>query len=603
MKKIISWAAEYWRKHRAFSVVGIIVVGVLGYYLYGVLFPAATETSYTTARAAKETVIASISGTGQVYASTEVALSARASGDVTQVYSAVGKEVPAGALIATLDARDAVKGVRDAEVNLESARIAYEKLARPSDALTITQAENTLLRARESKTDAEASILKAREDAFTDVSNAFVDLPSIMSGLSDLLFTITPSTGSNEQNIDFYGNAAANYDSKADTYRDEAYRAYQAARSAYDKNFITYKALTRASEQGAVLGALDETYTTTKLIADAEKSASDLILFYKDKLIERGLKPVALADTHLATLASYTAKTNGHLSTLLQVRTTITSAQAALVDAERTIGEKEATLADLRAGTDELDLRSSRLSLTQRENALLDAKETLANYSVRAPFAGTLAALTVKKGDRLQSGASVGTLIGKMKQATIGLNEVDVAKVAVGQKATLTFDAIDDLTITGVVSAVDELGTVAQGVVNYDVTIAFDVDDPRVKPGMSVSATIITAVRPDVLTVPASAVKTRGETKYVLIFDPPLSGEGETATAFVTNRAPVEKIVTVGLSDDTQTEIIDGLAAGDEVVTKSTVSGVSATASAPSIFGAAGIRTPGTGGGNRTIGR
>ena len=95
------------------------------------------------------------------------------------------------------------------------------------------------------------------------------------------------------------------------------------------------------------------------------------------------------------------------------------------------------------------------------------------------------------------------------------MNEVDVAKIKVGQKTTLTFDAIDGLSIAGEVIDIDAVGTVTQGVVNYNVKIGFDTQDERIKPGMSVSATIIIEVKQDVLLIPNSAIKSAGEAYYV----------------------------------------------------------------------------------------
>ena len=93
-----------------------------------------------------------------------------------------------------------------------------------------------------------------------------------------------------------------------------------------------------------------------------------------------------------------------------------------------------------------------------------------------------------------------------------------MAKVKVGQKVTLTFDAIEDLSITGEVAEIDTLGTVSQGVVNYAVKIVFDTQDERVKSGMSVSAAIITDVKQDVLLVPNAAVKSNDE-QYVEVLE------------------------------------------------------------------------------------
>jgi HlyD family secretion protein len=101
-----------------------------------------------------------------------------------------------------------------------------------------------------------------------------------------------------------------------------------------------------------------------------------------------------------------------------------------------------------------------------------------------APFDGILATFTAKVGE--SSGSSVGTLITEQKVAVISFNEVDAASIKIGQKAKLTLMAITGLTIPGTVVEIDSVGTVSSGVVTYDVKIAFDKDDERVKAGMSV---------------------------------------------------------------------------------------------------------------------
>ena len=63
--------------------------------------------------------------------------------------------------------------------------------------------------------------------------------------------------------------------------------------------------------------------------------------------------------------------------------------------------------------------------------------------------------------------------------------------------------------MSGVVTEIDPIGAISQGVVTYDIKINFDVVDERVKPSMSVSAAIITDTKQNVLVVPNSAVKSK----------------------------------------------------------------------------------------------
>jgi HlyD family secretion protein len=179
----------------------------------------------------------------------------------------------------------------------------------------------------------------------------------------------------------------------------------------------------------------------------------------------------------------------------------------------------------------------------------------------------------------------VATIVSAKKIADISLNEVDVSKISVGNKATLTFDAIEGLNISGEVTEIDQVGTVTQGVVTYNVKIVFDTDDIRIKPGMSVSAAIITEVKSNVLTVPNGAIKSSGGTSYVLVFDPPLAAGTSGPVGIASALAPIEKTVEVGTSNDTETEILSGISEGQQVVSRTISATAASSQSAPSLFG------------------
>lgn len=214
---------------------------------------------------------------------------------------------------------------------------------------------------------------------------------------------------------------------------------------------------------------------------------------------------------------------------------------------------------------------------------------------VLAPISGTVNAINIKNGDdlsRLSSGNNASAapiVIGDLStlQAQVQVNEVDIASLSLGQKATLTFDALNGLSLIGQVEKLDALGTLSQGVVTYNVTIGFDSLDSHLRPGMSVTAAIVTAVRQDVVTVPSNAVKTQNGTTYV-----------ET----LVGQTPRRHTVEVGISNGTDTEIISGINADDTVITQTILSSASTPASSSQNSG---LRLPGLGGGGagRALGR
>lgn len=545
-------------KRKFWVCITALILITAGYFGYQYFFGGEEATRYLTAEVRRETLEISISGSGQVSASNQLDIKSKVSGEAVYIAPVEGREVGAGALIMQLDARDAQKAVRDAEVNLESAKLALEKLRGPEQGVIPRNKKN-----------AEDDLKKAYDDGFTAVSNAFLDLPATVTGLKDLLFGT--DIASSQSNMNYYADAVKNYDARSLDYKDSASASYQKARNSYDKNFDDYRMTQRESGAAAIEALIDETYGTAIGVSDAVKSASNLIQFYKDRLTERDLKPNSFTDTHLSKLDSYTDKTNTHIAALLNVRNQIKNYKDAVSNAD-------------------LDVKTQELAVRQRENALFDAKEKLADYYIRAPFAGTVAKINFKKGDSVSTLLAAANLITRRKIAEISLNEIDVAGIKAGQKTTLTFDAVPGLSVAGEVASIDSLGTIEQGVVTYTVKIAFDAEDERVKPAMSVSAAITTDAKEGALLAPNSAIKQEGGKYYVEV----MPDRAET---------PQRKSVEIGLSNDSFTEITSGLDEGDIIVTRTITSGASQIQPAQqnSSFRIPGL--PGQGGGGTRIQR
>jgi len=603
MKKYFSKCKIYALSHKKTSIAILLMVLYLGYFTYGKITDTSKETRYVTAAVEKGTLIASVSGSGQVSSSNQIDIKPKVSGDVVTISVKSGQTVKAGDRIASLDATDALKAVRDAEVNLETAKLSYAKLVEPNDALSELQWQNTIAKAKESKKSAEDNLQKAYDDGFNNVSNAYLQLPDIMTGLKELLYNSDNALGgrNGQQNIDYYTSRAQDYtvvNSKANQYRDDVNSKYNAARTAYEANFQHYKSTTRISSASEIEALISESYETTKMIADTVKSANNLIQYYKDQIALKDGTSAPLADTHLATLSTYTGQTNSFLTNLLGSTSGITSNKNTIVNSDRTIAENDLSFKKFQAGADTLDIRNAEIAITQKRNALSDTQTTLSYYYLRAPFDGLIAKINVEKGDTVSNGTSIVTLVTKQQIATLSMNEVDVAKIKTGQKATLTFDAVEELTITGIVSDVDTIGAVTQGVATYNVKIAFDTQDDRVKPGMTVSAVIVTDVKTDALIVTNSAVKTSsdGTRTYIEMFDAPLSGS-TGATGAISKTPPKQITVTTGITNDTQTEILSGLSEGDLVITRTTTGAQAAakstTVNTRSLFGGGGSRPGG----------
>lgn len=226
--------------------------------------------------------------------------------------------------------------------------------------------------------------------------------------------------------------------------------------------------------------------------------------------------------------------------------------------------------------------------------SLNSAYLTLQNYSptVYAPISGTLSGLSYQEGSVIPAQAvssSTNTLSQTIAYITtsslpiisVNLTEIDIPKVEIGAKATLTFDAFPDKTFTGKVFSINTTGISSSGVTSYPTTIILDVQNDKIYANMSVTANIIITSKDDVLYVPSSAVVTQnGESVVRKLID------GEV------QYIPVE----TGISSDSGVEIISGLTEGEEVITAINITSTTAGGASNSPFG---IRTGGIGGGYR----
>lgn len=548
---------SFLKKHKKISIVTVLILAALGYWFF--LRPSdtgQTVTVYNYGAAEVGTVTQSVSGTGQISPAQESDLKARTGGTVLEINVGVGQSVKSGDVIARIDDSDARADVEDARMALESAQLSLEELNEPCDELSLMQAQNALDKAEESLVDDRENLTKTYKDGFDAVVDAFGDLPSVMSGLQSIVTGASDYvTQTNSSYIGYYSDAIKSYDAQAPELAANAATAYREAESRYDANFQNYKLMDRdLVTEEEIKELINETYQVSRSIAEALKNTNILIQRYKDVLTDKNLAPETFADAHLTSLTSYSSKNGSHVAALFSALQSIADAKKAISDDEYAVEEKTKTLENLIEPVDEIDLKSAQLAVTQKERSLAEALEIVEDCVITAPFDGIIASIDIEEDEEISAQAGVATIITENQVATVTLNEIDIAKIEIGQKASVTFSAIDDLTMTGKVIEVSELGSVSQGVVSYDVVIALDAVNKQIKSGMSVSTVIITDIRQNVIIVPLTALKSGADGSYVLVPD------GDSVK---------QQTVNAGLSDDDYIEITEGLSEGDQIVISS----------------------------------
>ncbi len=575
------------------SVGAIILLLAAGYWYSSRSAGTATEeTTYTLAAAEMDTVILSVETTGQVAAATEAVIRPEKSGKVTSVLVAKGQNVKAGDVLFRLDSSDLGDDIQTAQDNLDSALLSLEKIQEPPTNLEKLKAQNTLTQAEENVAQKKEALDSAIQDAYEDVSAAYLDLPGLMTDMEDILYG-TDSNNNSSWNIDYYTDLTNLYDSKADDYRLDTKSKYDLARNAFATAESHFRTVGRTADKDMVNALLGETNDVSLKLDAVIRSADLLIRLHNDVFTIRNLTPASTTDEHLGNLDDYVRSTSSIIQSMQTALSSIASAEDSIITAERSLEEKRGDYEDMFTGPDELDVKTQEMTISQRRKTLANLKSDYADFVSIAPFDGVVSDVGIKIGDTVGTGTDAVTIITKSQVAEVSFGELDAAGVRVGQRATLTFDAIEDLAITGEVIEVDVVGTSSQSVVTYGAKVALDYQDERVKPGMTVTASVITETSVDVLTVPTSAIKTTGDMTYVNVI-----AEGyasEAGSAVYPTEAIVRKTITVGLEGDSLVEITSGLTAGEFVITR-TVTNQAANASSSNKSGGAGMMMGGMSG-------
>jgi HlyD family secretion protein len=533
-------------RHKLITGIILLLIVAGGYFYYQRLTGEKNGVRYVTAAVEKGTLIVSVSGSGQVAVSDQVDVKPKVSGDVVYVGVETGQEVRLGTLIAQLDTRDAEKAVRDAEISLADAEIALKNI----------------------KGKATESLATAYDDGLNALTNTFKELLPIMPDLKKM-FTKSSYSG-DDNDIAYYLHMvrAYNNDSYQLSYWDgHAEEKYLVIEKEFDAVKADYFALNQNSSYDRIEITINRTYDMARIFLELVRQTYNLAQRYQTVIETENIIPpipVETTDNHVSQLSEFTSLLINRVNTLSSVKQSLTD-------------KKEAVTKE------DLDIETQNLAVKQRQYALSDAKENLAQHYIRAPFDGLITKVSVKKGDSVSASTILINLITKQKIAEITLNEIDAANIKVDQKVTLTFDALPDVSIAGHVIEVDAMGTVTQGVVSYGVKIAFDADIETVKPGMSVTADIIIEAKQDVLVLPNSSVKSQGDSYYVELVE--VSEEIK------------QQAVEIGLSNDLSTEIVSGLKEGDIVVT-STINPNAAQTTQTKTTQTQGFQIPGVTGGS-----
>jgi HlyD family secretion protein len=228
--------------------------------------------------------------------------------------------------------------------------------------------------------------------------------------------------------------------------------------------------------------------------------------------------------------------------------------QAQLQQAELTLQADQANLAALQspAPPAQATVDAQRAQVASLQAQLQAKQQQYDQLTVRAPVDGQVTAVNVTPGETVGTGTTVVTLLDRNGlEAQVNVDELDVAKIKLGQQAQIQINALPNKTYDGRVIAIAPTAVVQNGVSTYQVTLSLP-HAPEILPGMSLTATILVATVDNAVRVPSEAVQTAGNRSFVTVVD----SSGRL-------RPPP---VQVGLVSDRWTQIVSGLQPGQQIV-------------------------------------
>lgn len=446
-----------------------------------------------TATATTTNIVEKVGVTGKVAPFQKSELGFEKGGSISSISVAVGDKVEKGRILAALSDEQTHASLLSAQASLRAAE------ANLADNITDTNLDFT----------------NSQKNALTASRNAYVSVNSAIVNGTDMFFT---SATSINPTLSFTPDS------------------YSIQRSVENK-------------RAAVSQALEAWRTDLENLSSPSDAST---------LLDRAVAHVVVVKDFLAALSTVVNAyvRNNSPSSASTATTYLETINTANTDLNTAIGS-------LTTAQNNLDTTrpKSVLSLQAKvEQAQADVANLEAQYAksfVRAPFDGVVTKVDPEIGDVVSGGQQLFAIMGGQSfKVEVNVPEANIAKIALGNKASITLDAYgEDVVFPATVILIDPAETVVEGVPTYKVTLQFDSKDDRIRSGMTANIDIIVGSKENVVGVPFRAVLEKDGKQYVRV----VNADGKTFT---------EVPVTTGIKgSEGLVEIVSGIASGTTIVT------------------------------------
>lgn len=343
----------------------------------------------------------------------------------------------------------------------------------------------------------------------------------------------------------------AGLDDSTDISDEEAYAKLKAKRAERRRKKLIRRGIAAGVVGAIVLIAVVVTLVINAQPAGTDGPVTDMVTegtFTTTVEAKGQLKPISASvvspsvDGTVASINAQAGQTVNEGDVLMTIKNdeldrNVAEAQRAVAAAQEDLSNAQKALAASQAApttdNDTSAVSGAQRNLASAQATLDQANAKAAERTVTAPSSGSIVELNAKVGATVTGGVVMGegdtsggkqcmqiADLSKMK-VTVQVGEKDIAKIAVGQSANVTYPAFPDIVSQGTVTAIASVANSDSsygggGSVTFNVDILIEAPDARLKPGMTAEVSVVTEQLDDVVMVPTMALMTEdGENYYV----------------------------------------------------------------------------------------
>ncbi len=515
MKKIL----RFFRKKavRYTAIILLVLIALIAYLVHRHY-----AKTYTFVSVTQGSIAETVSVTGNTTPIQSVSLGFGNSGTVAHIYSSIGQRVASGTLLATLDTGDLFAQEKQAQANVDTQNAKLDGLkagARPEDVQV-----------------SEAQLSKAKQD----LANMYASVSTTLSGS----YNYSVDAIYNQLNA-FFANGDTNPQLNF-TSSDS-----QAVIDATSKRVKVGQELAKWQQE---LSSLNTSSDATTLDSALQNGTSHLAV------VSDFLSNIArLANTALSvppgvsTIAALKGYVASAVSDANTAQTNLNTASQNIASQKLTVEQLQAALDLKKAGASAQDISAQQAQVAQAEASVESIQAKIRNSEIIAPQRGVITQFDAKVGQTASPSTPLISIISDNSfEIDATVSEIDVGKISLNNKVSMTIDAFPHETFTGSVFYIDPAQTNTAGVVGYKIKVAFDKPDSRMKSGLTVNLDIETRHKDAALILPQYAI---------------LQDDSGTFVEVLENNVTKQIPVTLGIADqEGNVEVTSGVTAGEQVL-------------------------------------